>query len=279
MDQLQFTIGDRPYNFSVKGSPEFAYGKPELLSNASTDITHALPWYELGYHAAPFADAAGFKALREGLSASIRSLVEETLGISVPDFELERYHEVVTNFEDHFKVVSRTRDLFPGDFNFPITELLPTFGELVGFPLTDLNPHSGKRMHIIVRINRPGSTDFNPPHKDIYESVDIRGFIPRFINLWIPIAGVTQRSTLPIAAGSHLIPEDQVLRTFAGSVVEGNTYGVRCVREWGGSTALERPVVEYGEVLLFSSHLVHGLAVNEENTTRVALEFRLFKDE
>jgi ectoine hydroxylase-related dioxygenase (phytanoyl-CoA dioxygenase family) len=36
--------------------------------------------------------------------------------------------------------------------------------------------------------------------------------------------------------------------------------------------------IDYGEVLIFSSHLVHGLAINEESdTTRVALEFRLYK--
>jgi ectoine hydroxylase-related dioxygenase (phytanoyl-CoA dioxygenase family) len=50
------------------------------------------------------------------------------------------------------------------------------------------------------------------------------------------------------------------------------------IKEWGGSHALERADVKDGEVLFFSSHLIHGMAINsEEDLTRVALEFRLFK--
>jgi ectoine hydroxylase-related dioxygenase (phytanoyl-CoA dioxygenase family) len=50
------------------------------------------------------------------------------------------------------------------------------------------------------------------------------------------------------------------------------------IKEWGGSHTLERAVVKDGQVLFFSSHLIHGLAINEEeDLTRVALEFRLFK--
>ena len=50
------------------------------------------------------------------------------------------------------------------------------------------------------------------------------------------------------------------------------------IQSWAGDTSLTRSGVKYGEVLLFSSHLIHGLATNdEEDTTRVALEFRLFK--
>jgi ectoine hydroxylase-related dioxygenase (phytanoyl-CoA dioxygenase family) len=133
-------------------------------------------------------------------------------------------------------------------------------------------------MHIIVRINRPHSNDYNPPHKDIYEGVDGENYIPLFINFWIPICGVTEKSSLPISPASHLIPENQILRTFDGAVVAGNKYRVRMVKEWAGKNTLERAKVTDGQVLVFSSHLIHGLAINEEqDLTRVALEFRLFK--
>ncbi len=278
MDKLHFLINDRPYAFSITGSPEFAFGRQERLSRKGTDIIFDLPWYERGYTTATFASPTAFAHLLDGLNTSIGRIVQEELGVTLDDRGLAKYHEVVRTYDDHFKVIARTRDLFPENFNFPINDLLPVFSELLGIPLTDINPHNGKKMHIIVRINRPGSTDYNPPHKDVYQAVDIDGYIPQFVNLWIPICGVTDRSSLPLAPGSHLIPEDQVLRTFAGGVVEGNKYGVRTIKEWGGSNKLERPKVEYGDVLFFSSHLVHGLAINEEpDTTRVALEFRLFK--
>lgn len=278
MDQLSFLINERPYTFSIQGSPDFAFGAPERLSRKDTDITFDQPWYEAGYDTAVFAGKEEFQHLLEGLNTSIGRIVTEELGVELGPEGLSKYHHVVRNYDDHFKVIARTRDLFPNDFNFPIDDLLPKFSELLGIPLTDINPHHGRKMHIIVRINRPGSTDYNPPHKDVYQAVDIDGYIPQFVNLWIPICGVTERSSLPLAPGSHLIPEDKVLRTFAGGVVEGNKYGVRTIKEWDGSNKLERPHVNYGEVLFFSSHLVHGLAINEEpDNTRVALEFRLFK--
>jgi hypothetical protein len=35
-------------------------------------------------------------------------------------FTLEKYHHFVSDNQDHYKVVSRTRDFFSVDFNFPI---------------------------------------------------------------------------------------------------------------------------------------------------------------
>ncbi len=98
------------------------------------------------------------------------------------------------------------------------------------------------------------------------------------MNLWIPIAGVTENTSLGMVPGSHKLSDVEIVRTYDGGVVEGNTYRVRMIKEWAGSHALKRADVKDDEVLLFSSHLIHGMAINaEEDLTRVALEFRLFK--
>lgn len=129
-----------------------------------------------------------------------------------------------------------------------------------------------------MRINRPLSNDYNPTHKDVYERVDNYNYVPKYINFWIPIAGVTEKSNLPLAPKSHLINENMIHRTFEGGKIEGNKYRVRMIKSWNGDNSLKRSTVKYGEVLIFSSHLIHGLAINEEtDKTRVALEFRLFK--
>ena len=131
---------------------------------------------------------------------------------------------------------------------------------------------------IIVRINRPNSIGYNPVHKDIYESYDSLGEIPRMINVWIPICGVEGRTGLPIAPGSHLVPEDQISRTKAGSVIEGQRYSVNCIQTWGDSVTLKTMTPSYGDMLVFSSHLIHGLAKNyHADTTRISLEFRLYE--
>jgi Phytanoyl-CoA dioxygenase (PhyH) len=278
MDSTIFEINNNPLKVSIEGSPEFKYGKPEVLSNEENDIVYNLPWYDLGYSAVDFLNQSEFAFLKEGLIKSVKKIIEEELAISTEGFTLEKYHHFVKENDDHFKIVRRTRDLFSADFNFPIEEMMPKFEKLLGFSLSDIDPNSKEKLHIIVRINRPQSSDYNPPHKDIYEEVDKNDYIPPFLNLWIPIAGVTEKSSLPIVPGSHKIPENEILRTFDGGVVGGNIYRVRMIKEWAGSNQLERAKVNDGQVLFFSSHLIHGLALNEESDlSRVALEFRLFK--
>ena len=136
-------------------------------------------------------------------------------------------------------------------------------------------------MHIIIRINRPNSQDYNPPHKDVYGPYDRKpkDFI-KFINFWIPICGVTENSSLPIVPKSHLLPESVITRTRSGAQLKKSEYRVNMILDWANSNKLERAKVKNGEVLIFTSHLIHGLALNhEKNQTRVSLEFRLFKDE
>ena len=132
---------------------------------------------------------------------------------------------------------------------------------------------------IIVRINMPISTNtigFNPAHKDIYEDYDQKGYAPKMVNTWIPICGVNKKTGLPVAIGSHLIKEDQILRTKCFSFIENQQYSVNCIKSWGGSKELKLISPKEGELLIFSSHLIHGLGKNNNlDRTRVSLEFRL----
>ena len=278
MESLSYTIDGKRYVVNIEDSPSFDCGKQECLSDRKSDVTYGQKWYKKGYKANSFINAHEFSDLLSGLTSSVEKIIKSELNIEVDNFKLENYHQLVTTDEDHIKVVSKTRDLFPSDFNFPIEEMIIKFEDILGFKLTDINPYNNKRLHIIVRINRPESNDFNPPHKDIYEAFDGSGYIPQFLNLWIPICGVNGFSSLPVAPESHLIPENEIIRTFEGGVVEGKKYRVRMIKEWAGSSKLIRADVKQGEVLFFSSHLIHGLAVNDQkDKTRVALEFRLFK--
>jgi hypothetical protein len=278
MTKIAFKINEKVHEVSVEGSPAFGFGNVETLSSANTDITYHQTWYPKGFEIFDLMSATEFESLKKGITHSIKNIIEKELQVSLPNFDLTKYHQIVKKDADHFKIVSKTRDLFSGDFTFSIQSLIPSLEKFLGFQLTDINPKDGVKMHIIVRINRPNSNDYNPPHKDIYEGVDAENYIPLFINFWIPICGVTENSALPISPASHLIPENQILRTFDGAVVAGNKYRVRMIKEWGGKNELVRAKVTDGQVLVFSSHLIHGLAINDEqDLTRVALEFRLFK--
>ena len=275
--EAEFIIDGEAVSVDIGGSPPFVFGPPQMLSSPETDSTYSQPWYPLGFAVLPIFDPSEFAAIRDGISASIERILR-SLKIDVGGFELERYHHFVRDDETHFQVAQRTRDLFPPDFNFSIEDAARGLGESLGFELTDVDPRIGEQLHVIVRINRPGSTDYNPPHKDIYEEWDAEQVIPLFVNFWIPISGVTGRSALPLAPGSHRIPEDRIHRTVEGGVIAGKPYRARSILHWDGQNLLERAALTDGDVLVFSPHLIHGCALNAEpDRTRVALELRLFR--
>jgi hypothetical protein len=269
---IDYTINGERHSIDVTGSPEYVYGKDEVLSTQDNDITYGTDWYEDGYKVLPFVTAEEFHVLRNEISGVVERILQST-GVDTSGFELEKYHHYVPDDEAHLAVVGRTRDLFAEDFNLSTRDIINKIEGATGFELTDIAPGSGARMHIIVRINRPRSTDYNPPHKDSYEDPTAR-----FLNIWIPICGVNDRSSLPMAPGSHLLPEHKILRTMDGGVVAGKKYRVRSIASWDGRSDLHRAQVKNGELLIFSCHLIHGIAFNDQDDqTRVALEFRLFR--
>ncbi len=276
--KVEYKINDAKLIFSTENSSALKFGDDELLSNEINDISYSQVWYNEGYTELDFLNDIEFNSLKQALTKSIEVIIKNQCAISLDGFSLDKYHHYVKSDADHFKIVSKTRDLFAEDFQFPIETVLPKLSDLLNFKLSDIDPINNRKAHIIVRINWPQSKDFNLPHKDIYEGVDNENYIPQFVNFWIPIAGVTDKSNLPISPKSHLINENLILRTFEGATIEGNKYRVRMIKSWNGYNSLIRSKVTYGQVLIFTSHLIHGLAVNEEpDTTRVSLEFRLFK--
>jgi len=275
-----YYIDNISYEVALDDTQEYITGSNVVLSNEKSDVTYSQDWYNQGYTIQQFLNDKEFIEVKQGVTQCIKNLIEDTLNIQIFDFKLEDYHNIITNSDDHYKIVSKTRDLFPKDFSFSIDEIIPRFEDILNFSLTDIDPNSGWKAHIILRINRPYSNDYNPPHKDIYEHYDGESYIPKFINFWVPICGVTQKSMLPISPKTHKLPENLILRTNVGSYIGENKYRVRAIKEWDGKVNLYRYPIKYGQVLIFSPHLIHGLAINREpNTTRVSLEFRLYKHE
>lgn len=277
--ELTYKINQSEYKVEIPEGQIFKSGQNVILSNKDTDVTFSQNWYLDGYTIENFLDSAEFLNLKNGIENTLVNIIKNNgIDVDTTNFTLEKYHKFVTNDKDHFSIVSKTRDLFSNDFNFDVEKMIPKFEKILGFNLSDFDVDGNEKIHIIIRINRPNSNDYNPPHKDMYEAYDSAGYFPKFLNFWVPIAGVTNNSSLPIVPKSHTISESKIVRTMDGGIVGKNKYRVRFVKSWGDDNQMIRANVTNGDVLIFSSHLVHGLAVNaEEDTTRVALEFRLFK--
>ena len=266
-------IDDKPFEFKVDG--DFFWGKPELLYQEEDNILSKMFWKNDGYNIVKAFQNADFLKLQESVKSIIfNALKSNNVSVDSSTFDLKDYHKYATNDELHNQVISITRNLETSDFNFDIDRLAKRFGDILGYKLTSYVEEL-KKSHIQIRISRPKSLDINPPHRDGYLS-----YWEDIINVWLPIAGCNEKSSLPVMGKSHLIPENEILRTESkGAKINGNIYYVPCILETkSGAIKMTRPNPQETEALLFSPFLIHGAAVNEnEDITRVSLELRFPK--
>lgn len=251
-------------------------GEDIILSQKFNDLVENCDWKNEGFVLKKLFTEHQMREIRGSIEVIIKTILEKNF-ISIEGFQLEHYHKFVDD-KIHGEVITHTRRLYPSDFGVDVYQIVEQLSGIMGTELSFFNPIAKQNQWIICRINRPHSYDYNPVHKDIYESYDQFEQIPQMINCWIPVCGVTDRTGLPIAPGSHLVSEKAVVRTKAGSEMNGFNYSVNSIIEWDGSNALTTISPNDGEALVFSSHLIHGLARNmNEDKTRISFEFRLYK--
>jgi len=263
-------LDNTPYAFKVKG--DFFWGKEELLYNKTNSVLSKMSWEKEGYKVVNAFINDEFERLKTSLTQKIIEAIKaNNIPFNEKDFTLEKYHEVVNTDQLHNQVINITRNLENKDFDFNIDALAERFGSILGYPLTSWVEELQKS-HIQIRISRPNSLDINPPHRDGYLS-----YWEDIINVWVPIVGCNENASLPVFPGSHLIPENEILRTESkGAEINGNIYYVPCILETNkGSIKMIRPNPKQGEALIFTPFLIHGAAVNNnKDITRVSLELR-----
>jgi len=270
MKKCQVIIDNEPFVFNVEG--DFFWGKSELLFQQENNVISKTSWHNEGFSVVNGFVEQEFIQLKESIRTNVlRALNLNNIEVDKDSFKLEDYHKYVLTNEQHFKIIDITRNLTNDDFNFNIHQLTKKFGEILGYELTSWIKELQKS-HIQIRISRPQSLDINPPHRDGYLS-----YWEDIINVWIPIAGCNHNSSLPVMPKSHLIPENDILRTNSkGAKINGNTYYVPCILETkNGDIEMIRPNPKEGEAIIFTPYLIHGSAINKnEDTTRVSLELR-----
>lgn len=265
-------IDNQPFEFKVEG--DFHWGAPELLYKTEDNVISKVDWMAAGYGVVPAFEKDEFKAFQESVRQNIlKAMIAQDIPVDADSFRLEDYHKHVTTNEQHLSVINITRNLTNEDFDFDIDLLAERFGKILGYELTSWVEELQKS-HIQIRISRPSTLDINPPHRDGYLS-----YWEDIVNVWVPVAGCNQQTSLPVAPGSHLIPEDEILRTESkGAKINGNTYFVPCILQTKeGALHMIRPNPAEGEALLFSPFLIHGSAVNRSDVTRVSIELRFPK--
>ncbi len=268
----ELEIDNKPFSFTVDGV--FFTENEDVLFEKTGNIIENTDWYDAGYTVLDTFNNRDFNDLKNSIKKQVCiGLKKAGVSVDIKEFQLENYHEFAKETETHLKVIDYTRNLTNKDFNLDFSLLEKRYSKATKTDLSSEISEFG-RSHIQIRINRPGSADFNPPHRDSYLS-----YYKNILNIWIPIVGCDLNSSLPIIPESHLIAEKDIVRTKAkGATINGNTYYVPCISKTSkGILKMIRPNPSVGQSLIFTPYLIHGAAFNHNNNTRIALELRFEK--
>lgn len=242
-------------------------GTSEILLKQDDNLLENTSFNQRGWDVQSLLQPEDFQRLHAGVFTLIR-LALSAEGTEISDSSsLENYHDWVGDTL-HERMVERISNLPIGVLPISLDILPSRIGEMVEIPVNTLNPHTNLNIFHI-RIIRPGKSDFNPIHKDVW--------LPRLrnaVNLYLPLCGSNQHSSLPVISGSQWWKEDEIERTESGFRGFTVPTALSCKAEY----MLERPHVPDGHGLVFSPYLLHGGADNgNENQTRISLEMRFFR--
>jgi hypothetical protein len=182
--------------------------------------------------------------------------------------DVENYHEITE--EDHKKVLNA----------MPYKkEQLKEVSDYLEQYVSNLLQEDVKIFNddIWVRICRPSNlcdTDYNPCHKDVYLS-----FYRNMVNIYVPLFGSDENSSLKLQPGSHKWNEKDTMVTKGGVYFKhtNKKYSVDAIVSSKVPLDMIRPNPKENQMMIFSPYLIHGCAENENNITRISLEVRFIR--
>jgi len=272
MDQVDFTLDGKSYSFPAQATR--SHGAAETLFTEQNLFAGDAQWRANGVTVVDLLDPDEALVLAHGMARrAARDLAElqPGLGLAAATDAIVngRYHAVVESNEIHRQLVRRTANYKHEDLPIPVAEIYRRLGQQVKAQLSELNPKLPTEI-VTLRLSRPGSLDFNPPHRDVYLD-----FYRGTLNVWLPLLGCSENSTLPVVPGSHLWSEDKVERGSTGNLFNNLRFNVPIVFGGPAPLAFVRPKVKLGQALVFTPNLVHGVAMNlGADITRMSLELR-----
>ncbi len=271
MRRIRLPLDDGAVEYDVEG--DVAYGPDEVLLARDDDLLAGTPFATSGFTVAPFLSEPLHDALVDGVRRLLHAAVARVSSADVPDFSLAGYHAAVDDAL-HARLVRETANLtWPNDaLPIPVAAVERRISEIVGVATVAVNPHISEQ-RFQLRVVRPGKTDNNPPHRDVWLDR-----LRHAVNVYVPLAGSGDRSSLPLVPGSHRWPESDIERTVAGAVVSGVQYTVPAVTGARRPLRLVRPRVGRNQVMVFTPYAIHGGGANfAADATRVSLELRFWR--
>jgi len=271
---MDFTYSINEHAIATHVEGDILYGEDVVLLKQDDDLTNGVAWAARGHTVARFLDDEQHAALRDGMRRMIAGVLRNA-GFDPGDgFAVEQYHRFAERDERiHLALVEGIRRGFPLE-SLPIDyhRVERRIGEIVGIDVTAHNRAFGLDVFNL-RVVRPHSSDNNPLHRDVWLDR-----LRNAVNIYVPLAGSNELSSLCLVPGSHLWRESDIARTATGALVNGLPYTVPAVVGATKPLSLVRPNPSSDEVLVFSPYLVHGGAANlNPDITRASLEMRFWR--
>lgn len=243
-----------------------AWGEDIVLLNDDINLLEKTPFNSKGYGIVPIKDYTYF--LKSHISNKIFTITSSNI-------DIYKYHDYV-NEEKHKQILNSM------PYKKNDSPEFRDFCEYLEVFMSDQLQQSVKIFNddIWVRICRPNivsEEDFNPCHRDVYLD-----FYRNTVNIYLPIVGSNENSSLSMQEGSHLWNENNTAITHGGAyfVNKNKKYSVDAIVQSKVELNMTRPNPGPNEVLVFSPYLIHGCSDNNNpDITRMSLEIRFIKND
>lgn len=270
---MKYSIEGKSVRLSLSGAS--ITGNDLCLLDHDDNLIAGCSWESQGYVVASMLDNCAFEVLQKGVFDLVREALLQAGAVLDESFSLDQYHSYCDSQQMHLSVIEFLRgraaiENFPIDYRLLDDKVSEVCEKQVSCKVQS-QIASG---FFFIRLVRPmPCQDYNPPHKDVWIDRLRHG-----LNLYLPLAGSDENSSLALVPGSHLWNESVISRTLPGTHVNGVAFSVPSVVMPDDALKMDRPKVVTGQALLFSPYLIHGGAVNfNRDTTRVSLEMRFWR--
>ena len=269
-----FSINKKEYKLNIIG--KVADSSNIVIIEREDNIILKTKWCNKGYVNLKLLDNTTQKLLQNSIISYLTYIINDLFkSVNIKCNDFINYHKIISN-EQHYDLLRHLDEGISFDeINFDKRILEKAVSKVLGVEVSTENKKSNEINPNIFhfRIVRPKQNDFNPPHKDIYLNRLKNG-----VNLYMPILGSNEFSSLPLLPGSHLFNEKDITKTENGCIINNKKFTVPAVLKTTYGLNLIRPNPSIDEIMLFSPYLIHGGGLNENlDTTRVSMELRFWR--
>lgn len=277
-DVLKYRVNSREISLNVCAE-DIVSGENKILYNHDGPSIRS-DWEQPGYKITEFLDKHRFTDFYEFVYMHFIKNLKKIKAIDTSLFTLEKYHNFV-NDKEHFAFLKSVAAGSFGASGIPLSLLPFSYKDLDNL-VSDLCKkkftcrktfyYLFTNKHFWLRVVRPKSKDNNPPHRDNYLKRN-----KKIVNIYAPIAGSNDHSSLPLIPGSHFWSDSELKITKGKAYVQDIRFINPAIVSAKQGLNMITPNPKLGELMVFTPYIIHGGGRNfNDDLTRISLEMRFW---